>query len=377
MSNGWVVRQLGDVATIQQGRTLATAHMRGGDHPVFGANGVIGWHNTGHYDHEVVALGCRGSCGTVHVAPRGAWLANNVMGIWPRDPATVETHFLALVLEEADLVSSGTISGQVQPQITRASLAPLRVPVPPVVDQRRIVDLIGGVDSAVDTSGSVARQATQAWMSFASMGWTDAENSVELGSLGEAITGSTPRTARPEFWVPANVPFFTPSDFAEWPLITAAGRAVSREGAESVRLVKAPAVAQVCIGSLGKVGVLLVDGCTNQQINSLVGLDEIDAIALAALLASPAAQGRLRSIAGQTTLPIVNKGAWRRMEVRWPRRRDRETLAGLVSAAVLVAQRAGAETQALVRLRAALLTDLLSGNQDIPSSYDHFLDGAA
>ena len=129
MRDGWRTVALDDIAWIQQGRTLATSALRGGEHPVYGANGVIGWHDSGHYPHHVVALGCRGSCGTVHLAPPGAWLANNVMGLWAKSPDELDVRYLALTLQSADLIGTGVITGQVQPQITRAGLAPLRVPL--------------------------------------------------------------------------------------------------------------------------------------------------------------------------------------------------------------------------------------------------------
>ena len=147
MSEQWIVTTLGDVAHIQQGKTLAVKDMTGGLHPVYGANGVIGWYREGNFPQPTVALGCRGSCGTVHLTPENAFLANNVMAIWPRESDRVSLGFLALTLEASDLISSGVISGQVQPQITRSSLEPLKVTLPPLAVQRRIVDLMAHLDN--------------------------------------------------------------------------------------------------------------------------------------------------------------------------------------------------------------------------------------
>lgn len=139
-------KSLAEVAHIQQGKTLSVKEMAGGDHPVFGANGVIGFHDHGHYPHNVVAVGCRGSCGTIHLAKAGSFLANNVMAVWPIDPGSVEFGFLAPMLEAADLSAQGIVTGQVQPQITRRSLATLQVQVPSLFDQRRIAAFVEAVD---------------------------------------------------------------------------------------------------------------------------------------------------------------------------------------------------------------------------------------
>ena len=71
--------------------------------------------------------------------------------------------FLFYALQFSDIET--TISGSAQPQITRTSLTPLRVPVPPLPVQRRIVDLmahldnqIAGIDVEVSTLESLRRQ---------------------------------------------------------------------------------------------------------------------------------------------------------------------------------------------------------------------------
>ncbi len=377
MREGWPLAALDDIAWIQQGRTLATSALRGGEHPVYGANGVIGWHDSGHYPHHVVALGCRGSCGTVHLAPPGAWLANNVMALWAKSADELDVRYLALTLQSAELIGTGVITGQVQPQITRAGLAPLRIPLPPVTEQRRIVDLIEAVDASTGSSRAAAAAAEDLWHSFASVQWSGADRLVRLDGLGEVVTGATPSTSRPEYWLPAEVPFFTPVDFDGGPALATAGRHVSMEGAQAVRRLHAPALAQVCIGAtVGKVGVLRVDGCTNQQINAVVGLDEVDAYAAAALLASPEGQALIRSVAGQTTLPIVTKGVWRKIAIPWPERSIRERLAGLVVAADEVARAARSIAFALEHVRTAIANELLAGERLLPASYDRLLDGA-
>lgn len=141
--------RLGDVAFIQQGKRVEHLGVGQARHPMYGANGVIGSWIVGTYDFGVVGLGCRGSVGTVHEIPAGAWLGNNVMGVWPKDERTVTRGFLRLALEIADLRAAGVISGQVQEQITHKSLAPLEIDLPPLGAQRRIVDLIGSLDGQI------------------------------------------------------------------------------------------------------------------------------------------------------------------------------------------------------------------------------------
>lgn len=155
----WAETTLGEVALIQQGQNLAIATLTTGEYPVYGANGIVGHFDRWNSDQEVVALGCRGSCGTVHIVTGKAWLANNVMAIWPKDVSQIVASFIALALETADLRTSGVISGQVQPQITRTSLSPLILTFPSLSDQVRIVEVISAMDAVIHASEQAVTDA--------------------------------------------------------------------------------------------------------------------------------------------------------------------------------------------------------------------------
>src|ERR1019366_9903074 len=74
-----------------------------------------------------------------------------------------------------------------------------------------------------------------------------------LGDLGKWITGSTPSTAKKEYWGDEFL-FVTPSDLGSNGELGQVGRRISKLGAQKVRIVNPPSVPLVCIGaSLGKV----------------------------------------------------------------------------------------------------------------------------
>ena len=150
MRDGWVETTFGEAFNIQQGKTLAINKLKGGEYPVYGANGVVGYFDEYNFDFPVTGLGCRGSCGTIYHISEKAFLANNVMAIWEKDSSRIESRFIPLALTNVDLVASGAISGQVQPQITKQGLEPVPIKIPPLPEQKRIVDLISSVDSYIE-----------------------------------------------------------------------------------------------------------------------------------------------------------------------------------------------------------------------------------
>ena len=136
----------------------------------------------------------------------------------------------------------------------------------------------------------------------------DCWREVSLGELGKWVTGSTPKSSNPLNFG-EDIDFVTPADISHGGLLGLSERKISQLGASSVRLVKAPSVNLVCIGTIGKVALANRDVTTNQQINSL----EVDKSVVTPkfamwLLASPELQEKLWANASSTTVAILNKG---------------------------------------------------------------------
>lgn len=387
MSDGWDAWAVSDIAHIQQGRTLAGVSMRGGEHPVFGANGVIGWHDAGLYAHEVVALGCRGSCGSIHIAPPGAWLANNVMALWPRHPDALTTRYLALALECADLVSSGVISGQVQPQITRTSLSPLRVPVPPLPEQRRIVDLMGAVDDTVTAASDVARCLRESHWAIREELLSKSGRHVRLGDVITRIDAGRSPDAEDR----------QPADGETTVLKVSAVRPGWFDRTQ-VKVVKDasvfPAHALVRDGDL-----LMTRANGNRDLLGVVCITEhtpercflsdktlrivphepavIPIFLMEALMSSDSRHQIAQSGTGTASMKNISQASIENLTVPLPSSAQQAIFAALADALRVATRNAEREAATLSGLRGALLTSLLSGEHEIPSSYDRLLDSVA
>src|SRR5699024_2551619 len=58
---GWEIKQLGEVYNIKYGKNLPTNQMIDSGYYVFGANGIIGYHDEFMYEDSQVIITCRGS----------------------------------------------------------------------------------------------------------------------------------------------------------------------------------------------------------------------------------------------------------------------------------------------------------------------------
>jgi restriction endonuclease S subunit len=150
MRENWIDTNLGEVADIYQPQTIAKALMDDfAEYIVYGANGPIGrYHQFNHAESEVVVT-CRGAtCGTINMTPEKTWITGNAMVVHPKSDSLDKQFLFYSLISVVDVHS--IISGSAQPQITREGMLQVKISIPPLSEQKRIVDLISSVDSYIE-----------------------------------------------------------------------------------------------------------------------------------------------------------------------------------------------------------------------------------
>ena len=147
MKQGWEIKKLGEVCNLYQPRTISGEMLvEDGKYLVYGANGIIGRYNEYNHENSEVLLTCRGAtCGTINVSEPYSWINGNAMVVQPKND-NIGKIYLQYLLQAVDW--GKVITGAAQPQITRQSLSPLDVIIPPREEQERIVaelDCLSGV----------------------------------------------------------------------------------------------------------------------------------------------------------------------------------------------------------------------------------------
>jgi len=90
----------------------------------------------------------------------------------------------------------GTSAGSLSPRTNWSSLASFEFDLPPLDQQRRIAEILWAVDEVEQEQNklvSAISVAQEAWFENA-VGGTDA-NEIEINTLGQIITGTTPKTS--------------------------------------------------------------------------------------------------------------------------------------------------------------------------------------
>ena len=145
----WVWCRLGEVCDIYQPKTITTKEItKSGKYKVFGANGVIGYYDKYNHDFEEVAVTCRGAtCGTVNMTEAKSWITGNAMVITPLN-SYFSKKYLFYYLKNSNM--EDIITGSAQPQITKTKIEKLLFITPPLAEQKRIVEKIGEIFSALE-----------------------------------------------------------------------------------------------------------------------------------------------------------------------------------------------------------------------------------
>jgi len=146
--------ELSDICDLYQPKTITQKDLvPDGPYLVFGANGIIGRYSEYNHEDSEVIITCRGAtCGTVNKSVPKSWITGNAMVVKPKDDKLLKD-FLYAILKNSKFTS--TISGSAQPQITRQSLAPFQIPLPPLEVQKEIVAEIEGYQKVIDGARAV------------------------------------------------------------------------------------------------------------------------------------------------------------------------------------------------------------------------------
>ena len=141
----WKRKPLGEVIKVKSGEGLALKDMApGGKHPVYGGNGVSGYHDSYMFEEPTIVLGRVGVyCGAVHLTKPFAWVTDNALFVHTFiEP--VHTTYLVAALRMANLNQYAGRSAQ--PLISGNRIYPVEILIPPVELQLRFAAVVESVE---------------------------------------------------------------------------------------------------------------------------------------------------------------------------------------------------------------------------------------
>ena len=144
----WCWCRLGEIIQISSGDGLTSSQMELGNIPVYGGNGITGYHNNSNVHKETIVIGRVGFyCGSVHITSKEAWVTDNAF-ITSYPEKQIDRMFLVYILRHLNLGQDNNATAQ--PVVSGKKIYPILFPLPPLSVQNAIVTKLEEVLPFVD-----------------------------------------------------------------------------------------------------------------------------------------------------------------------------------------------------------------------------------
>lgn len=142
----WV--KLGNLLSVSSGKGLKVNQLQGGNYPVYGGNGITGYHSEYFLEDQKLIIGRVGvKCGVTHITKAKAWVTDNALIVEPKTKE-FDLKFFKLKLEFEDLNKLSVSTAQ--PVISGGKIYAYEISFPPIDEQNKIVQEIESRLSVAD-----------------------------------------------------------------------------------------------------------------------------------------------------------------------------------------------------------------------------------
>jgi type I restriction enzyme S subunit len=394
MRKNWTETTLGDAVTVQKGKKPPALVASGeSSHPYLTADVLRGATCEQFVPDELlgpciqlngretVLLWDGAGAGDVFRSQLGV-LASTMAKLVARDSHLIDDGYLFLFLNSKQTTIKSSCRGTTVPHVSPEALVSLKLPLPPLIEQERIVDLVSSVDSyifALQQQADAAHAARSAVLSELLSAGGDDWIETTLGETLEIARGGSPRPIRD---------FITSEESGvNWVKIGDASASskyiyrteqkIRQDGVSRSRPVKVGDFILSNSMSFGRPYIMRTDGCIHDGwlLFSKVE-DHFDEDFLYNLLMSDSVQTQFDSLAAGSGVRNLNIEVVGEVRISLPPldlQREIAEVANSLDAYVLAIEQSIVDS---TRLRVGLLTDLLSGEHEIPESYDRLLGAA-
>lgn len=236
--------------------------------------------------------------------------------------------------------------GSVRVRIYYNDIARLQLKLPKVAEQQKIADCLTSLDEVIAAHSQKCdalkthkkglmqqlfplEGETQPRLRFPEFQDAGEWAMKSIGQLGKVVTGSTPSTARADYYGGDRL-FVSPADISDDRFIKKTKTTLTALGFGETRPIKANSILFVCIGStIGKIVQNRHECATNQQINSVVpNSGNSDGFIYYALSGMA---DKIANYAGIQAVPIVNKSLFSSVELAVPKLPEQTRIADCLS----------------------------------------------
>jgi len=149
----WPMVELGELITLEYGKPLKSEDRIQGPHPVFGSNGIVGWHDKFLVEGPFIIVGRKGSAGSVTYSELNGFPIDTALYVQIKNKAILNLKYLYYQLLQLNLDKVNVQSGV--PGLNRNDAYIKQIPLPPLNIQQEIVSEIEGYQKIIDGARQV------------------------------------------------------------------------------------------------------------------------------------------------------------------------------------------------------------------------------
>ena len=325
-------RKIGDILELQRGYDLPVDKMDGGDIPVVGSNGIVGYHNVIKSNSPTITIGRSGSIGKVHFYDGFTWVHNTALYV--KDFKGNDPVYLYYLLQNLDF--ENLKSSSVVPSLNRNYIYPMKVPFTKnKIQQKNISKVLYSIDKKITLNTrmnaeleAMAKQLYDYW--FVQFDFPD-ENGRPYKSSGgkmvyneklkreipvgwevstygkvfEVKLGGTPSTSKSGYWENGTINWLNSGEVQNFPVTESEKKITEAAVASSSTEYLPKGSVLISITRYLRVTVLNINACINQ---SVAGFAETEAYKFPyTYFALSAEVPRLMKLRSGAQQPHINK----------------------------------------------------------------------
>jgi len=263
----WKECAFGDVAVLLYGKGLKESARIPGNTPVYGSNGIIGFHNEPLIKGPGVIIGRKGSVGEVRYSESDFYPIDTTYYLDLKSGNDIKFfYYNLLTLQLTDMNSHSAVPG-----LNRNDVYSLKIPLPPLPEQRAIASVLSSLDDKIDllhrqntTLEAMAEALFRQWfVEEADDGWE--ETTIENVCVRIA-SGGTPSTKVGEYYN-GDINWYSTRELSDTFLYESSTK-ITNSGLENSSAKMFPEntvlIAIYAAPTVGRLGILANDATFNQ-----------------------------------------------------------------------------------------------------------------
>ena len=145
----WPMMKLGDVCIFEYGKPLKKEDRENGKYPVFGSNGIVGYHNKYLIKGPCIVIGRKGTAGEVTYSENNCFPIDTTFYVKLKNANEYNLKYLYFIMRTLGLKKISSRSNV--PGLNRNDAYKVQVPRPSLPEQKKIVNILTKIDIKIQT----------------------------------------------------------------------------------------------------------------------------------------------------------------------------------------------------------------------------------